>query len=627
MKIKTLLILLLLFLVINSSVYFVTQKNTQQRVDLVLQESRKTLKTHYSILLYTQKMVASTMYKSTIAMDEFIDIISKAKDAKKEKQELLRDKLYKLLKPLYERGKEQGILQYHFVFANNNVFLRMHKPDKFGDDLTNIRDDFKYVNKTKKPIRVFTQGKTAHGFRNTFPIFDKNGTHIGAMEVSFSSESFQWYLNAISHIHTHFLVDKRIFDSKTWARDDLILNYSQSAESKNYMMSLGNLHNKNECIIENKIKLKPIKEEIERKIVEGDIFSIYVKHKEHIYTSSYLPIKNLKNKTVAWLVSYEKSPFIELTLKNMLVMRIVTLIFSLLLVYIIALQFRSKEFLEEKHRLLDDILDATDNIMFITDFKHISFSNSRFKSLINMNNEILNIFENIDGYLHTGLLQRGEEFSSLIKRTPEEERVVLILDKHFDSKVFRIDISTTNLEKDYLVTLTDITKLKEKQERTEKKAYKDALTGVYNRNKFDEIFELEISRVKRYKYPLTLAIIDIDMFKNFNDTYGHLVGDEILILIAKSIDENVRNSDTFARWGGEEFVILFENTPLREAKAVSIKLKENIQELKNSTNTSVTVSFGLTEYKDGDTKKSFFNRCDEALYLAKENGRNRVETL
>ncbi len=407
----------------------------------------------------------------------------------------------------------------------------------------------------------------------------------------------------------------------------MTLKYSQSAENENYMITLGELHTKDECITKNKIKLKPIKKEIDAKIIKDKIFSLYFKHLEHMGVTTYLPIKNLKNETVAWLVSYQKSNFIESTLENMLIVRVSSFIFSLILIYVIALQIRSRRLLEERHKLLDNILDATDNIMFITNFKNISFSNNRFKNLIKTENNILDIFASMDGYLHSGLLNKGEEFSSLIKRTPEEGRVVYIVDKYLKSKIFRINVSTTNVEDDYLVTLTDITKLKEKQEKTEKKAYRDGLTGVYNRTMFDEVFEQELKRAQRYSHPLSMALLDIDKFKDFNDTYGHLIGDEILIMLAKRINEQVRDSDTFARWGGEEFVILFKDTTVEDARIVSLKLKNMIQKLKNSTPKSVTVSFGVTEYKDGDTTKSFFKRCDEALYLAKENGRNMVEVL
>ena len=634
---KKTLLLSVFFILFNGIIYIATELNKEQRIKLVLDDNIKTLQTHYEILLHTQEITALTIYQSTISEEKVLEIMSEARGLSQEKQAPLRDKMQKLLTSRYDRAKQKDVLQYQFIFPDNRVFLRMHKPEKFGDDLTEVREDFKYVNETKKPARVFTQGRTAHGFRNAFPLFDKKGNHIGAMEVSFSSDSFQWYLNHISRIHTHFLVDKAIFNAKTWLRDDLILQYFNSSESSKFMITLGDIHTKEKCIDENRLKLATIKDELDFKIKQGNIFAIYVKYSGEIEVVSFLPIKNLKEETIAWLVSYEDSPFIYTTLRGVTLIRTIMFFISIVLIYSIVLQLRSRAAIESKNKLLHDILNETDNIMFITDFKSVKFSNNRFKELINVassrelnekvKNNLATIFNNKDGYLHSGLLQENEDFSSLVERTSEDERVVRILDRDFEEKVFNISISRTNRNHEFLVTLSDITKLKAKQELTEKKAYFDGLTNVYNRNKFDEILEVEIQRSKRYSHPLSIAIIDIDKFKNFNDTYGHLIGDEVLILMANSVNKSVRTTDTFARWGGEEFVILFRDTLVEDAKVVSEKLKDTISKLSHHTAGSVTASFGVTSYREGDTSQSLFKRCDEALYLAKENGRNKVEVL
>jgi diguanylate cyclase (GGDEF)-like protein len=98
-------------------------------------------------------------------------------------------------------------------------------------------------------------------------------------------------------------------------------------------------------------------------------------------------------------------------------------------------------------------------------------------------------------------------------------------------------------------------------------------------------------------------------------------------MLARSIGKNIRVTDTFARWGGEEFVILLKETDAKTAVLLCQKLKDKIQELKHPSAGSITASFGVTEYMDGDTLESIFKRCDEALYKAKENGRNRVEYI
>jgi len=156
-------------------------------------------------------------------------------------------------------------------------------------------------------------------------------------------------------------------------------------------------------------------------------------------------------------------------------------------------------------------------------------------------------------------------------------------------------------------------------------AYTDSLTKIFNRLKFDELAKIELLSAEKFDLPLSIAIVDIDHFKSFNDKYGHLVGDEVLVMLAQYINDSLRNTDIFARWGGEEFVILFKSTNLKVAKLVSDKLRDGVSKLEHELAGNITASFGLTQYKDGDTLARMFKRCDDALYKAKANGRDRVE--
>ena len=159
------------------------------------------------------------------------------------------------------------------------------------------------------------------------------------------------------------------------------------------------------------------------------------------------------------------------------------------------------------------------------------------------------------------------------------------------------------------------------------KAYLDKLTGVYNRHKFEEIFNDNLNHYKRYNFPFSITIIDIDHFKNFNDKYGHQIGDEVLQMLSKCVSSTIRDTDTFARWGGEEFVILYTGTSYDDALFVSDKVREQIASLQHEIAGSITASFGVTEVSTDDDLVSLVTRADEALYRAKESGRNRVEGI
>jgi len=154
----------------------------------------------------------------------------------------------------------------------------------------------------------------------------------------------------------------------------------------------------------------------------------------------------------------------------------------------------------------------------------------------------------------------------------------------------------------------------------------DYLTGFYNRRFFLTLADQEILKTNRYDQSLSLLTLDIDFFKNINDTYGHQEGDIVLINLADKLRSNIRKSDIVSRIGGEEFVILTPNTSKEEARKFAENLRKMILEsdLGSNNKIKITVSIGVADFKSGDTLIQLMQKSDKALYLAKENGRNQV---
>ncbi len=173
--------------------------------------------------------------------------------------------------------------------------------------------------------------------------------------------------------------------------------------------------------------------------------------------------------------------------------------------------------------------------------------------------------------------------------------------------------------------IEDITERKLAEEELKRLATTDKLTGAYNRTKFQEIIDREIERVKRHNQPLSMIIFDIDHFKAVNDSYGHSVGDYVLKTIADIVRENIRKIDYFVRWGGEEFMIISSETNLDDAYALAERIREIIENYTFEEAGKITVSFGVTEFKENDTENSLVKRADDAMYSAKRKGRNLVE--
>lgn len=166
--------------------------------------------------------------------------------------------------------------------------------------------------------------------------------------------------------------------------------------------------------------------------------------------------------------------------------------------------------------------------------------------------------------------------------------------------------------------------LNKKQEQLERLALTDQLTSLYNRHYLMDIVPKRIKQAVRHNYPLSLIMLDIDSFKSVNDTYGHVVGDQILQEVAKDLVSNLRWEDIAARFGGEEFVILLDHCTREDGIRTANKLRESIENLKPA-GLSITASFGISTLQASDSDfAKLFSRADAAVYEAKHSGRNRV---
>lgn len=171
--------------------------------------------------------------------------------------------------------------------------------------------------------------------------------------------------------------------------------------------------------------------------------------------------------------------------------------------------------------------------------------------------------------------------------------------------------------------------------RTRELSVRDELTQLYNRRYFQQILPLEIKRAQRFKRPLALLMIDIDHFKRFNDRYGHLTGDECLKEFVRVVNARIREVDFFARFGGEEFVLILPSTPKQDGHVVAEKIRQLVKEhaFANSASKAgasgerLTVSIGLAAYPDdARTVEELIDAADIALYEAKNGGRDKVRS-
>lgn len=240
--------------------------------------------------------------------------------------------------------------------------------------------------------------------------------------------------------------------------------------------------------------------------------------------------------------------------------------------------------------------------------------------------------ESILDQVHMRVKEAGTYFDLKIKSTKSVQEIL----QEANIKLSLINLDYDQMNKQLVqakINLENMTReLEQKNKILDNLANLDGLTNIYNHRYFQNVLDQEVNRATRYDNPISLLLADIDFFKKFNDTYGHQVGDFVLVEFARLLKENIRQYDVAARYGGEEFVIILPETNSEEAMIVGEKLRKIIAETKlsdQSESYEVTASFGLASSQpateDGFTKDVLITRADQALYQAKEKGRNRVE--
>lgn len=217
---------------------------------------------------------------------------------------------------------------------------------------------------------------------------------------------------------------------------------------------------------------------------------------------------------------------------------------------------------------------------------------------------------------------RNGNFKRIVVTNDEGHVVGIVTQQDLISRTY---LKWSQLMQDHFQQFEEITQiLQQKNRHLTKLATKDALTEIHNRHMFAELFAQELSIVKRQGGKLALMMIDLDYFKRVNDTYGHNIGDYVLKKFVSLVSSVVREADVFARWGGEEFVLLLRNAGCDEAYSVGEKIRTLVESEPFADVGHITCSIGITEVTGEDSLTGAIERADNALYSAKDMGRNRT---
>ncbi len=234
--------------------------------------------------------------------------------------------------------------------------------------------------------------------------------------------------------------------------------------------------------------------------------------------------------------------------------------------------------------------------------------------------------------VYTGILNIGDvnlHVRSIKGTVYQRGGRLLLVGEHDIADLERLNATVIELNEESAGMQRDLVRANRQLQTSERRMHDlmltDSLTQVPNRRHFNERILEELSRARRYGTPLTLLISDIDHFKYINDDFGHDVGDVVLQSVAQNIQKNLRQSDFLARFGGEEFVMIFPETDIDQGELIGDKVRRVLSsKIIPEVGRAVTASFGLSELSQDDDVNSLLKRADLALYHAKEAGRNRL---
>lgn len=289
---------------------------------------------------------------------------------------------------------------------------------------------------------------------------------------------------------------------------------------------------------------------------------------------------------------------------------------------VIAFRDITKEYLQEKE--IDSFLNVNLDMLSVSDLQANFYKvNDKFEEVLGYSKEEL-VGQNYLAFIHpddsASTLLALEELETN-KKVSEFVNRYRCKDGTYKYIEWQSQLSAAN----YIYSSArDVTEKKKREEQLTHLSYHDQLTGLHNRQFLDSVIDDEMKRSDVYNQHFSMAMLDLDRFKNVNDTWGHPIGDELLKVTADTILANIRNADLLFRFGGEEFLILMPATDLKNAKILLEKIRQAVERINHPITGKQTISIGVAERLPQESFIDWYKRADHALYQAKEEGRNRV---
>ncbi len=520
-----------------------------------------------------------------------------------------REKIYSLIEHRYKTMQDENrylkIMQFH---APSGIsILRVHEKEKYGDNIAAKRPLVQRVHTTKEIQSGFEGGIAGVAYRIIVPYFDDK-RYIGAVEFGVDVNYISKHIEKTAGLKSLFLLhESRIAAASS--RNELTFHIGQyyPIDMEPELYEILKLYSKDNPKYEKKIIVYEDR--------HYEIVPISLKGDDAKEMGIFLCINDVSD-------GYHD---ISRTILGSLLITAVLIVLFLGINESVARMFMKRVRSQEEY--IETILNSQSSIIIVTDGHNIVYVNNAFLEYLNYRSLeafkedyecICYKFESSETERYLQPEMDGMRWTQYILDNPEIEHKAKITVDGI-SAIFSVNVRKLIYEDSerFVVVFTDVTQLN-------RLATLDQLTQIPNRFEFDKVLAHAHSVAQRYQKTFSILLLDIDYFKNINDTYGHLAGDEVLKGFSALLKQQIRDSDVVARWGGEEFMILLPNTTLDSARKMAESLRQRVEIHPFGEGMNVTCSIGVAEYMQGEKEDSLLKRVDEQLYKAKNNGRNQV---
>lgn len=499
--------------------------------------------------------------------------------------------------------------------SRDGISLARSWIDKRGDNLLDVRSDLRAIlaQPNQEIATSVSTGLFTMSFKTTVPVFESD-VLLGVVEVI---SQFNPLVNQMADKGYPSLVfaDKRYRDQLTLPRSGMFID--------DYYL----------------VNTEPVEDWIA--ILEGIDLAQFLTEQTYLVKENFLinpiPIFNVEKEVEGYWVLFVPTDMInfrqidDLQSRFMLVSAVV-----LVMLVLLGLLLLSRQQVALQGQYYKEIIDSASDMLYVSDLDQIIYANGHFFEFFNQFDNlqafhqqyrcVCDLFEPGEGWLQREM--NGVYWIQYVLNHPEVVHKAKIIQ---DGQVHYFAIKVQPLNQTvfgrYTIAMQDITELELAQTKLVQLSQTDELTNIGNRLFFNKNLAHELARAKRHDLALCIMMFDIDHFKSINDQYGHDTGDKVLKELTLLVKAQLRESDLFCRFGGEEFIVLLPDTDMENAKILTERLLSLIAQHYFDALPShrITCSFGLTQIQQGDNYNTVLKRVDKALYAAKNGGRNQIQ--